>query len=288
MNHPAKKPTCTDIGWEAYDTCSRCDYITYAELSIDPNNHDLVHHEAKAATCTEIGWEAYDTCSRCDYTTYAELPIDPDNHDLMHHEAEEPTCTGIGWKAYDTCKRCNYTTYETIPALSHWYGEWTPNDNGGHSASCKRGCGYRGAVMCELFDYVLLAGDEKEDAFRLCPVCGIVSDGTRLELMEKAMAKALTRWLPAGEAVVRLGRIQNGEMLLSVAFEYAGRLTQSTGVVQITLPAEALEGFTLSILSSDGTEEPLPYSLEDGKAVLVLDFTAAETPVQLIHLIPAA
>ena len=61
----------TKIGWEAYDTCSRCDYTTYAELSV--LGHDPIHHVGKAATCTEIGWKDYDTCSRCDYTTYAEL-----------------------------------------------------------------------------------------------------------------------------------------------------------------------------------------------------------------------
>ena len=70
IHHDAQEPTCTEIGWEAYDTCSRCDYTTYAELPA--LGHDLVPHDAKAPTCTEIGWEAYDTCSRCDYTTYAE------------------------------------------------------------------------------------------------------------------------------------------------------------------------------------------------------------------------
>lgn len=31
INHEAKAPTCTEIGWEAYDTCTRCDYTTYVE-----------------------------------------------------------------------------------------------------------------------------------------------------------------------------------------------------------------------------------------------------------------
>ena len=87
--HGAKAPTCTEIGWDAYDTCSRCDYTTYAELPA--LNHDLKQHAAKAPTCTEIGWDAYETCSRCDYTTYAELPAL--NHDLVQHEAKAPTCT---------------------------------------------------------------------------------------------------------------------------------------------------------------------------------------------------
>ena len=113
--HAAKAPTCTEKGWDAYETCSRCDYTTYAELPA--LNHDLVRHDAKAATCTEIGWNAYETCSRCDYTTYAELPAL--NHDLVNHDAQAPTCTEPGWNAYETCSRCDYTTYSELPALNH-------------------------------------------------------------------------------------------------------------------------------------------------------------------------
>ena len=113
--HAAKAPTCTEKGWDAYETCSRCDYTTYAELPA--LNHDLVRHDAKAATCTEIGWNAYDTCKNCDYTTYAEVPAL--NHDLVQHEAQAPTCTEIGWDAYKTCSRCDYTTYAELPALNH-------------------------------------------------------------------------------------------------------------------------------------------------------------------------
>ena len=110
--HGAKAPTCTEIGWDAYDTCSRCDYTTYAELPA--LNHDLKQHAAKAATCTEKGWDAYEACSRCDYTTRKELPAL--NHALEQHAAQAPTCTEPGWDAYETCSRCDYTTYAELPA----------------------------------------------------------------------------------------------------------------------------------------------------------------------------
>ena len=113
--HAAKAATCTEIGWDAYETCSRCDYTTYAEQPA--LKHDLEQHAAKAPTCTEKGWNAYETCSRCDYTTYAELSAL--KHDLVHHDAQAATCTGIGWDAYDTCSRCDYTTYAEQPALNH-------------------------------------------------------------------------------------------------------------------------------------------------------------------------
>ena len=117
VHHDAKAPTCTEIGWDAYDTCSRfgCNYTTRKELPA--LKHDLKQHAAKAPTCTEIGWDAYEACSRCDYTTRKELPAL--NHNLVQHAAKAPTCTEIGWDAYETCSRCDYTTYAELPALNH-------------------------------------------------------------------------------------------------------------------------------------------------------------------------
>ncbi len=117
QNHEAKAATCTEVGWEAYEACSRCDYSTYKEISIDSTNHDLQPHKAQAATCTEIGWEAYQTCSRCDYSTYQEIAAL--NHDIQSHKAQAATCTEVGWEAYQTCSRCEYTTYKEIAVLNH-------------------------------------------------------------------------------------------------------------------------------------------------------------------------
>ena len=320
VHHEAQAPTCTEIGWDAYDTCSRCDYSTYVELAIDPDNHDLVHHEAKAPTCTEIGWNAYDTCKRCNYSTYVELAIDPDNHDLVHHEAKAPTCTEIGWDAYDTCSRCDYTTKVEIPALEHdytekvvkptcekvgytlhtckkcqdsykdqqtkkllhWYGEWTNNGDGTHSAACKRkDCKRVGKTECAIVEF------KQDEATRtLCPVCGNVSDGTHLALVEEVKAEG--EHLPYGELVLRMGETANGNTLLSVCFEVSGKLTQPKGEVKITLPAELLNGVTLALLNADDTEIDLPYIVEGENAVFTLDFTDAEIPTVLIRLIPTA
>ena len=116
VQHAAKAPTCTEIGWKAYEACSRsgCNYTTYQE--IPALKHDLEQHEAQAPTCTEPGWDAYETCSRCNYNTYAEQPAL--NHAFVYYKAKTPTCTQIGWDAYDTCSRsgCNYTTYVELPA----------------------------------------------------------------------------------------------------------------------------------------------------------------------------
>ena len=316
VHHDAKTPTCTEIGWDEYDTCSRCDYTTKVE--IPALKHNLVHHDAKAPTCTEIGWEEYDTCSRCDYTTKVELPAL--KHNLVHHDAKAPTCTEIGWEEYDTCSRCDYTTKVEIPALEHdytekvvkptcgkggytlhtckkcndsykdhqtktllhWYGEWTSNGDGTHSATCKRkDCKHVGKTECAIVEF------KQDEATRtLCPVCGNVSDGTHLALVEEVTAEG--EHLPYGELVLRMGETANGNTLLSVCFEVSGKLTQPKGEVKITMPAELLNGVTLALLNADDTEIELPYIVEGENAVFTLDFTDAEIPTALIRLIPTA
>ena len=113
--HDAKAATCTEIGWDDYYTCSRCEYSTYVEKSA--LGHDYINHEAKAATCVGIGWNAYTTCSRCDYSTYSEIPAL--GHDLINHEAKSESCLEVGWDEYKTCNRCDYSTYSEISALGH-------------------------------------------------------------------------------------------------------------------------------------------------------------------------
>ena len=195
-DHKAKAPTCTEIGWNAYETCSRCDYTTYEEIEATGHTpgaaatcttaqtctvcgtvlaealgHDIEEHEAKAPTCTEIGWNAYETCSRCDYTTYEEIEVtghtpgaaatcttaqtcsvcstvlaEALGHDIEDHKAKAPTCTEIGWNAYETCSRCDYTTYEEIEATGH-----TP----GAAATCTTAqtCTVCGTVLAEALSH---------------------------------------------------------------------------------------------------------------------------------------
>ena len=279
VHHDAKAPTCTEIGWDEYDACQRegCTYTTKVE--IPALKHKLVHHDAKAPTCTEIGWEEYDTCSRCDYTTKVEIPAP--GHDYTE-KVVKPTCGKGGYTLY-TCKKCNdsYKDHQT-KTLLHWYGEWTSNGDGTHSATCKRkDCKHVGKTECAIVEF------KQDEAMRtLCPVCGNVSDGTHLALVEEVKAEG--EHLPYGELVLRMGETANGNTLLSVCFEVSGKLTQPKGEVKITMPAELLNGVTLALLNADDTEIDLPYIVEGENAVFTLNFTDAEIPTALIRLIPTA
>ena len=59
--HAAKAPTCTEIGWDAYETCSRCDHTTYTELPALNHDYQAV---TVAPTCETDGYTVF-TCSRC-------------------------------------------------------------------------------------------------------------------------------------------------------------------------------------------------------------------------------
>lgn len=314
VQHAAKAPTCTEIGWDAYETCSRCDHTTYAELPA--LNHDLKQHAAKAPTCTEIGWDAYDTCSRlgCNYTTYQEIPAL--NHDLVQHEAKAPTCTEKGWNAYETCSRCNYTTYAELPALNHDYqavtveptcetdgytvftcsrckdsytadptdklghqfGAWSPNETGSQSAGCLRdGCVHTGSTDCRKFTFRTAEGE----TLTFCPVCGQAENAAQLEKIDAATAWTISGSLSAADVTART----NGEYL-SVAFETAGSLTQPTGRVRLALPAGLLEGKKLVRIAPDGTQTELPFEAKNGKLIFTLDFANSELPVMLFRLLP--
>ena len=279
VHHDAKAPTCTEIGWNEYDACQRegCTYTTKVE--IPALKHKLVHHDAKAPTCTETGWEEYDTCSRCDYTTKVEIPAP--GHDYTE-KVVKPTC-GKGGYTLHTCKKCNdsYKDHQT-KTLLHWYGEWTSNGDGTHSATCKRkDCKHVGKTECAIVEF-----KQAEATRTLCPVCGNVSDGTHLALVEEVTAEG--EHLPYGELVLRMGETANGNTLLSVCFEVSGKLTRPKGEVKITMPAELLNGGTLALLNADDTEIDLPYIVEGENAVFTLDFTDAEIPTALIRLIPTA
>ena len=75
VQHEAKAPTCTEKGWNAYETCSRCDYTTYAELPALNHDYQAVTVEP---TCETDGYTVF-TCSRCK-DSYTADPTDKLGH----------------------------------------------------------------------------------------------------------------------------------------------------------------------------------------------------------------
>lgn len=315
-SYPAREVTCIDKGWDAYNKCAYCDYSTKPYRELNALGHDFVEYEGKDPACTEKGWHPYKVCTRGDLNTY--WPIAPLNHDLVQHEGLDATCVDAGWNAYEDCTRCDYTTFSEAPALGHeyvsqtfaptctadgytvstcarcsesftvnegeklghWFGEWQPDGNR-HRADCLRsGCGYTSHTDCNLMD-CRLPGKEATVVFQLCPVCGKRSSGAQLALVENSSVAVMTGRLPAGEAVVCMGEGADDTLLLSVAFETAGRLSQANGQMKITLPAESFQNYGFALLNAEGAETPLPVQEKNGQISFLLDFTE---PVCLLRL----
>ena len=273
------QPTCTQSA-----ICSICGN------SLRALGHDVIVDPAVEPACLTGGMTEGSHCGRCQTVLQAQKELPALGHDYQT-ESVKPTCEVGGYLCH-TCTRCGDTyTENTAKKLSHWFGEWIPNADDTHSAPCLReGCKHTGKVDCQKYPYVLTI-ENQEDPFEitLCPVCGELTGGARLELEEKAQALAETESLPAGELVLRLGETE-GVSLLSVAFEFGGRLTQPEGQVRITLPAAAVEDRTLMLLDETSGETELPVEIREEEAAFLLDFTPREgeepSPVRLIRLIP--
>ncbi len=136
----AKAPTCTEIGWDAYEYCSACDYTTYEELPVDADAHtplEAATENEVAPKCDVAG--SYDLVVYCD-DCGAELDRDTKTVDALKHSftkyevTEEAKC-GVAGKEVATCDNgCGATDEKAIAALTH-------KDADG-DYKCDNGCGH--------------------------------------------------------------------------------------------------------------------------------------------------
>ena len=118
VHHEAKAATCTEIGWNAYDTCSRCDYTTYMEIpATEHTPGEVVRENEIAATCTAEG--SYDEvvyCTECG----EELSRETVATDALGHEWSTPTYSYDEDEGTVTatriCSHADHPETETVPA----------------------------------------------------------------------------------------------------------------------------------------------------------------------------
>ena len=121
IDHSAKAPTCTEIGWYSYVTCSRCDYTTYVEIK------SLGHEYSSAVTkpdCENGGYTTH-TCSRCG-DSYTDSKTDALGHTEVIDKAVSATCTETGLTEGKHCSVCGkvLVAQQTVEATGHTFGKW--------------------------------------------------------------------------------------------------------------------------------------------------------------------
>ena len=126
VEHVAKTETCTTVGWDAFQTCSRCDWTNFVQKPAKghtPDKANPVTTSKKEATCTEPGMHyyvyKYTVCNEIAESYEEKLPIIP--HTVVTEPEKLATCDQDGHSAYDYCKVCNkiLSVKRTYSALGH-------------------------------------------------------------------------------------------------------------------------------------------------------------------------
>ena len=113
VNHDGKAATCTEAGWKAYQTCTRCDYSTYAEIAALGHEYSEWTVTQKP-TCTEAGQESR-LCARClnvDTREAAAL-----GHDFGEWQTVTPATLEAEGVEQRLCSRCDAAETRAIPKL---------------------------------------------------------------------------------------------------------------------------------------------------------------------------
>ena len=171
----AKAPTCTEIGWDAYEYCTACDYTTYVELPADPDAHtplEAVTENEVAPKCDVAG--SYDLVIYCDGCG-AELDRDTKTVDALKHSftkyevTEEAKC-GVEGKEVAYCDNgCGATDEKELEALRHSFTKYEVTEEakcgveGKEVAACDHGCGATDEKAVPALEHKDADGDYKCD-----------------------------------------------------------------------------------------------------------------------------
>lgn len=250
----------------------------------DGSIHDAVDHTAATVpNCTVAA-----ICSNCE-SEFGELG----GHVYGEGVVRKPTCLVKGATVY-TCTLCGHKLeLDEVPVLSHWYDVWSPASAGQHSAPCKRPkCPYVKTTTCVDWKFTMTPdGADAAKTYSVCPICGAVPEGGVLEFVEEAEAIPVTAWTPRGDLVVRQGELNDGERVITVAFEFDAILQQYVGKCKFNVPAELLEGYQVMLVDDTGNEVEQDVVINGDTASFVLDFHNTVrgnlyTKVRVLHLVP--
>ena len=110
--HLAKAPTCTEHGWDEYQSCRNCNYTTYSQISAV--GHTEAVKPAVAATCTQIGLTAGKSCSVCNHVIVPQLVVDKVPHAYSEWEVSICATETTDGRYERGCTECDHKEYKII------------------------------------------------------------------------------------------------------------------------------------------------------------------------------
>ncbi|MBR5826686.1 MAG: hypothetical protein IKY78_06345, partial [Clostridia bacterium] len=126
----AKAPTCTEIGWDAYEYCTTCTYTTYVELPVDADAHDWSNKDGICKLCgADCEHESYtdgvcDVCGyECPHTETYETVTQLEHFSVQNPDGTwtKATVGVVCWECYKILEekeadRADYTEFDEIMA----------------------------------------------------------------------------------------------------------------------------------------------------------------------------
>ena len=150
-HHEAKAPTCSEIGWDAYDECKRCDYTTYHELgTTDHTWGEWVLKDGYEDDCTTV--RVYTrSCTVCQTVDTNENTVSAAAAHVWGNWVvdREPTGTQKGLR-HRTCENCAVTDSEEYDHEHTWGDFELKYDDCAHGKVYERRCTVSGCEVTDL------------------------------------------------------------------------------------------------------------------------------------------
>lgn len=152
VSYEKREPTCSAVGYEAYEACTRCSHTTYKEIAkiahtTNPNSqyptctepllcdvcgevvkpakgHMEVVTTGTPATCTKEGKTDYIKCVSCGVVLQEAIKIPKREHTIVELPASASTCSSIGQTLGQKCSECGASIITPIyvSKIPHTYG----------------------------------------------------------------------------------------------------------------------------------------------------------------------
>lgn len=126
ISHEKKSFTCNEAGWNAYETCTRCEYTTFEEIPAEHTGLEKYQGEWEQDTsCTEDGLiYEYLWCYDCYEILSEEIVVAEKayGHSFGLEHEYSPTCITYHEYGY-MCDNCGMDNYNYTSALGHAFDE---------------------------------------------------------------------------------------------------------------------------------------------------------------------